>query len=72
VSLQQRILEIVPYEKEEQWCDKVTVYSRERKGERLCKGIHRIAVPSLVMWSKEKLIAHASQGTAELYGTLAA
>lgn len=25
-----RILQIVPLEKEEQWCDKVTMYSRER------------------------------------------
>lgn len=28
-----RILKIVPLGKEEQWCDKVTVYSRERERE---------------------------------------
>jgi hypothetical protein len=27
-----RILQIVPLRKEEQWCDKVTMYSRERNG----------------------------------------
>jgi len=28
-----RILKIVPLGKEEQWCDKVTMYSREREME---------------------------------------
>ena len=38
---------------------------RETVVQRLAKEMHRIAVLSLVMWSKQKLVAHPSQGTRE-------
>jgi hypothetical protein len=36
-----RILEIVPLGKKEQWCDKVTMYSREREREWLVQDATR-------------------------------
>ena len=81
-----RILQIVPLGKEEQWCDKVTMYSRERNGggerepkmlqgsiveisRRIIQKPHQslqkcieILLYFPMFWSKQKLIAHPTQG----------
>jgi hypothetical protein len=45
-----RILEIVPLGKKEQWCDKVTMYSRERVAGARCHkvGLSRLAKGTLI------------------------